>query len=81
MRNRTITVDIKEEQKISKSDKVTNFLLKNKGIFFTTPIITRKALKAQQNGNNNNIIYNLVDKHKIECKRCECDTHNLYGIK
>jgi len=81
MRNRTITLDIKEEQKISKSDKITNFLLKNKGKFFTKPIIINKSLKAQANGNNNTIIYNLVDEHKIECKRCECNTHNLYGIK
>ena len=81
MRNRTITLDIKEEQKISKPDKITNFLLKNKGKFFTAPSIINKALKKQQNGNNNTIILNLVDENKIECKRCECDTHVLYGIK
>jgi hypothetical protein len=81
MKNRTITLDIKEEKEISKPDKVTNFLLKNKGKFFTTPIITRKALKAQQCGNNNNIIFNLVDDNKIECKKCECGKYNLYGIK
>jgi hypothetical protein len=81
MRNRTITLDIKEEQKISKSDKITNFLLKNKGKFFTAPIITNKALKVQNNGNNNIIIFNLVDDNKIQCKRCECNNHIIYGIK
>ena len=81
MRNRTITLDIKEERKISKSDKVTNFLLKNKGKFFTAPMIINKALKVQQNGNNNTLLLNLVDDNTIQCKRCECNSHKLYGIK
>jgi|SaaInlV_100m_DNA_2_1039680.scaffolds.fasta_scaffold152653_2 hypothetical protein len=80
MRNRTVIVDIKtNEKRILNSDKVTNFLLKNKGKFFTASHIL-KTLDLTQGGNTNNTIHRLVKHNIISKKECECKCSSLYGI-
>jgi hypothetical protein len=82
MRNRSITLDIKEKSKpISNEIKITNFLLKNKGKFYTQTNIAFKALNTVVGGSTNNTIKLLAMQKKIMSKECECHGNILYGIK
>jgi hypothetical protein len=82
MRNRTITLDIKEKSKpISSEEKIISFLLKNKGTFYTRTDLILKVLERQVNGTIYNLIKLLVVQKKIIIKECECHGNILYGIK
>lgn len=81
MKDRTIELDVKEVRTQSRADRITSFLLKNKGKFYTRSNLIMRALDREVNGQNYNLIELLHTQKKISSKECECHGNILFGIK